>query len=106
MTRPMIKKSPDGVVLISPTGVLIAAANAIYGDPSETTANGKQNAAKIIDGILSAAMAGGFTQRDILETLLSRNNNDPRTLAMAQAACDTADNDRLVSIIAGAMGGE
>lgn len=53
---------------------------------------------------LDAAVAGGFKQRDILETLLSRNDNDPRTVAMAQAACDAADRDRLVSVIAGTMG--
>ena len=103
MIRPMTQKSPDGVDLISPTGVLIAAANAIYGDPSETSAKGKQNAAKIIDGILSAAVDGGFKQRDILETLLSCNGRDERTLAMAQAACDAAGNHRIVNVITNAM---
>jgi hypothetical protein len=102
----MTQKTPDGVDFISATGVLILAANAIYGDPSETLARGKQNAAKIIDGILSTAVAGGFKQRDILETLLSRNGRDERTLAMAQAACDAADKEQLVSVIAGAMGSE
>ena len=43
-----------------------------------------------LDGILNAARAGGFTQGDILRTLLARNQTTRRVAAMAQAAVDAA----------------
>ena len=103
INRPMFKQTGDSFAC-SPAGVLLLAADCLYGDPDETTPEGRKNATKIIDGILHAAYVGGFFQGDVLHTLLSRNRPDARTKAMAQAACDAAGNDTLIKIISGVMG--
>jgi hypothetical protein len=88
-TQPMFRPNGDGYD-ISPAGILLLAAGAIYGDPTETTPQGISNARKLMDGILTAARAGGFKQNDILRTLLARNQPSQRLAAMAQAACAAA----------------
>ena len=88
-TQAMFRPNGDGYDA-SPAGVLLLAAGAIYGDPTETTPQGIRNAHKMVDGILDAARAGGFKQGDILRTLLARNQTTPRLAAMAQAACAAA----------------
>jgi hypothetical protein len=79
----------DDSVVIRPIGALILAAVSAYGDPSETKPEGRRYALELIDDILAAAFAGGFTQGDILRALLTRNPGR-RLFAMIQAACDTA----------------
>jgi hypothetical protein len=88
-TQQIFKPNGDGFD-ISPAGVLLIAAGTVYGDPSETTPQGMSNARALIDELLDAAVAGGYTQGDILRTLLARNQPTPRVMAMAQAACDAA----------------
>ena len=88
-TQPMFRPNGDGYD-VSPAGVLLLAAGTIYGDPSETTPKGISNARTLMDGILTAARAGGFTQGDILRTLLARNETTHRLAAMARAACAAA----------------
>lgn len=87
--QPMFRPNGDGYDVSAP-GVLLMCADAIYGDPDETTPQGRKNAEAMIDGILNAAYRGGFFQGDILRTLLARNQPDARTKAMAEAACDAA----------------
>ena len=69
-------------------GCLLLAAGAVYGDPRETTPQGRSNGRKMVDAILAAARAAGYAQGDILATLLARNQPSPRVAAMASAACD------------------
>ena len=99
MNNSMFIERPDGEYDVTPPGILMLVASAVYGDPAETTPQGRENGRKLIEGILATAVAGGFKQRDILETLLARNDHDRRTMDMAQAACDSASNDALVRII-------
>ena len=87
---------------ISPAGLLIIAAGTAYGDPSETTPEGMRNSNAIINEILNAARAGGFTQCDVLHTLLSRNQPTKRIAEMAQAACDAAGYDGYRAVFTGA----
>lgn len=63
----------------------------------ETTAqSGRRNAKKLLDDMLRAAVAGGYTQADILRTLLSQRPVDTRrVVTMAQQACNQAGNERL-----------
>jgi hypothetical protein len=88
-TQPMFKPNGDGYD-ISPAGVLLLAAETVYGDPRDTTPQGIGNARTLMDGILDAAHAGGFKQCDILRTLLARNQVTPRLAAMARTACAAA----------------
>lgn len=90
----MFKPNGDGYD-ISPAGVLLLAAETVYGDPRETTPKGIGNARTLMDGILDAAHAGGFKQCDILRTLLARNRATRQVAAMAQAAVDAAGADAI-----------
>ncbi len=96
--RPMFTPNGDGYDMTA-VGVLLVSADALYGDPTETTPEGRQNARAMIDGILNAAFKGGFFHGDVLHTLLARNQPDRRTQALAQAACDAAGNDALIEVI-------
>ncbi len=73
-------------------------ADTVYGDPSETPPAGRARAQAMLDAILSAASAGGFTQFDILATLLSRNEVSPRVNTMAIQACEAAGSAALGKI--------
>lgn len=48
-----------------------------------------------VDAMLRAARAGGFTQSDILATLLARGEVSHRVNAMAVLACAAAGNEAL-----------
>ncbi|SFV15507.1 hypothetical protein [Pseudoduganella namucuonensis] len=96
-TQPMFTPNGDGYD-IAPAGVLLLAADTAYGPPHETTPQGMRNARTLMDGILDAARAGGYTQGDILRTLLARNQPTRRVQEMAQAACDTAGAAALTSV--------
>ena len=74
--------------LCSMAGCLLLAASAVYGDPCETTPRGRANGRKMMDAILGAARKAGYTQGDILATLLARNEPSRRVAEMAVAACD------------------
>jgi hypothetical protein len=87
-TQPMFTPNGDGYD-ITPAGVLLVAAGTAYGDPAESTPQGIRNALLLIEGILSAAFAGGFKQGDILGTLLQQTPT-PRVQTMAQEACEAA----------------
>lgn len=74
--------------LCSLAGCLLLAAGAVYGDPRESTPRGRANGRKMMDAILAAARKAGYTQGDILATLLARNEPSRRVAEMATAACD------------------
>lgn len=98
-SQPMFTPNGDGYD-ISPAGVLLLAAETVYGPPHETTPEGVRKARALIDDMLAAARAGGFMQNDILLTLLARNQPTKRCAAMAQAACDAAGADALHGVLA------
>ena len=102
-TNPLFTPTADGTAYdIKPAGVLLMLADTVYGDPSETPPAGRARAQAMLDAILSAASAGGFTQFDILATLLSRNEVSPRVKTMAIQACEAAGTAALGKIF-GAM---
>lgn len=82
--------TPDGTAYdIQPAGVLILLASEVYENPAMHT-NGRIQGH--IDAMLTAARVGGFTQSDILATLLSKNEVSHRVKAMAVQACAAADH--------------
>ncbi|MET3132633.1 hypothetical protein AAKU55_002910 [Oxalobacteraceae bacterium GrIS 1.11] len=85
---------------VSPAGALLLIAGTAYGDPSETTPEGMRNSHAFIGDVLAAARAGGYTQGDVLHTLLSRNKHSPRITAMAQAAVDAAGSAAMRKVFA------
>jgi hypothetical protein len=86
---------PQEIIAAPPAAVLVFAADIAFGDPSESTPEGQRNARTFVDAVLSAAFAGGYTQGDVLRTLLARSRRTGRMLGMAQAACDAAGDAAL-----------
>jgi hypothetical protein len=96
--KPLFAPTADGDAYdIQPAGVLILLASEVYENPAMHT-NGRIQGH--IDAMLTAARAGGFTQCDILATLLSRNEVSHRVKTMAVQACAAAGNEALGRIFA------
>lgn len=84
-TQPLFKPTPDGTAYdIQPAGVLI-----------DLSHDGRERLKGHIDALMKAARAGGFTQCDILATLLARNEVSHRVKAMAVQACEAAGNEAI-----------
>jgi len=99
MTTPLFTPTADGTAYdIQPAGVLIMLASYVYDAESDLPDDGKAGLKRHIDSILTAARAGGFTQGDILATLLSRNEVSHRVKAMAVQACAAAGNEAIGQI--------
>ena len=90
---PLFTPTADGTAYdIQPAGVLILLASEIHENP------GLHNNGRLqghIDAMLTAARVGGYTQSDILATLLSKNEVSHRVKAMAVQACAAAGNEAL-----------
>ena len=90
---PLFTPTADGTAYdIQPAGVLILLASEIHENPG-LHQNGRRK--DHIDAMLPAARAGGFTQGDILATLLSKNEVSHRVKAMAVQACAAAGHEAL-----------
>ena len=91
--QPLFTPTADGTAYdIQPAGVLILLASEIHENPS-LHKNGRIQGH--IDAMLTAARAGGFTQCDILATLLARGEVSHRVKAIAVQACAAAGNEAL-----------
>lgn len=96
-----VRPNGDGYDL-SPAAVLLMAADTLYGDPSKTTPQGRKNAKAVVEGLISAATAGGFTQADILQTKLAQKNAGADVIVMAMNAMRVAGNQRVLAVLADA----
>lgn len=84
---------------IQPAGVLLLLADTVYGqDRNDATPTGQARAENMMLAMLEAARAGGYTQTDILQTILVRGERSKRIQDMARAACTAAGNERLSAI--------
>ena len=91
--KPLFTPTADGTAYdIQPAGVLILLASEIHENPG-LHKNGRIQGH--IDAMLAEAWAGGFTQVDILATLLARGEVSHRVKAMAVQACAAAGNKTL-----------
>lgn len=77
---------------IQPAGVLILLAG---------YAREHQHIQRHIDSMLAAAREGGFTQGDILATLLAQGEVSHRVRDMAERACAAAGNEAIRKIFEG-----
>lgn len=99
MKTKLFTPSPDGKSYdMHPAAALLILAGDLYSDPCPMSKTDQQLAHAYIDSVLSAARAGGFTQGDILATLLAGTEVSPRVLDMAVRACEAAGG-RLVAIL-------
>ena len=95
----LFEPTADGTALdIQPAGVLIMLASYVYDLESDISDNGKAGLKHHIDSMLAAARAGGFTQSDILATLLSKNEVSHRVKVMTVQACEAAGSEAIKRI--------
>ena len=86
--------------MIPPVGVLMLMTIYAHASDDEISPQGRAKAADAMRRILSAARAGGFTQGDLLETLIARGEVSARVEEMACAAVDAAGNEAMLKIVA------
>jgi hypothetical protein len=97
MTTPLFTPKGDGYD-IQPAGVLLILADMVYGPQDDPAWTGGPKTEAMIQAMLAAARAGGYTQTDILHTLLVRGERSKRIENMARAACAAAGNARLATL--------
>lgn len=95
-SEPLFTPTADGQAYdIQPAGVLLLLAEMVYCSQDDPALKGGQKVEAMIQAFLTAACAGGYTQIDILHTLLVRGERSERLQQMARAACAAAGNDRI-----------
>ena len=100
--QPLYTNNPDcteGGYLLSPAGVLLMVGSYAHEGDDEISPSGRARAQDALRRILSAARAGGFTQGDVLETMLARGKVTARAKELAHAAVDAAGADAVVAIM-------
>ena len=101
--EPLFRPDParPGEFLVSMPGLLLLAAGSAYeADDSEVTPEGRAVGQRTVASILSAARAGGFTQGELLETLLARGEVSHRVKELAVAAVAAAGKDAMLAVVA------
>lgn len=97
--QPLFTPTADGEAYdIQPAGVLLLLADLVYGPQDDPGWRGGPKAEAMIQDMLTAARAGGYTKTDILHTLLVRGEHSNRVELMARAACAAVGNDRLATV--------
>lgn len=86
--EPPFKPHPTdpGEFLINLAGSLLLAGDTVYGNPAETTPEGRAKGQALISRFLAEAAAHGFKQGDTLHALLRRNEPSRRMVNMATDA--------------------
>ena len=100
MSTPMFSPRQDGAYDISAPGVVILLGSYAYEPDSPNPA-----LVDTLRRILSAAVAGGFKNADLLETLLSRGEVSQRVKRLATEAADAAGHERVLEILRESKGG-
>ena len=100
MSKPMFSPRKDGAYDISAPGVIILLGSYAYEPDSPNPA-----LVDTLRRILSAAVAGGFKNADLLETLLSRGEVSQRVKQLATEAAGAAGHERVLEILRESRGG-
>ena len=100
--KPNAKPTKDGTALdLNASAVLLVLADSVYGENSQDTSlEGSKRAAQALADLLGAATAGGYTQADILATLLTNGDTSKRVAAMCAEAMAAAGNERIGTVFA------
>lgn len=97
--QPLFRQNPDdpeGGYLLSRAA---AGGQHAHEPDGEISAQGRRNALDVLARLLGAARAGGFTQGQVLETLLANGEVSERVKALAQAAVDAAGTEAIAAIL-------
>jgi hypothetical protein len=104
-TQPMFTPSSNsdgGDFAVTPADVLMMAACIAHGPRRLSTPEGRRIASELIDKMLAAANTAGYTQCDILRTLMKREPTTARVAAMIGTACNIAGTVALNEAMASA----
>jgi hypothetical protein len=95
--KPNATPTPDGTAYdLNASAVMLLLADSAHGKSShDTPPTGQVRAAKGLADLLAAARAGGYTQADILETLLTQGDTSKRVATMCAEAMAAAGNERI-----------
>ncbi len=77
-------------------------ADLVYEPHDDPAWTGELKTKFMIESVLAAAHAGGYTQVDILHTLLMQGDRSERVQDMARAACAAAGPEQVKEILIGA----
>ena len=94
MTTPLFSPRQDGAYDITAAGAVILLGSYAYEPDSPNP-----GLVDTLRRILSAAVAGGFKNADLLETLLSRGEVSVRVKRLATEAADAAGHERVLAIV-------
>lgn len=100
--KPTFTPTPDGTAYdLNAPAVMLMLADSAHGSSSRNTpSKGKIRAAKGLADLLAAARAGGYTQAEILETLLAKGDTSQRVATMCGDAMAAAGNERIAKVFA------
>lgn len=103
--KPMFKPHPDGrQYLINLAGCVLIAGDAIFGNPAETTPQGRTNAMQLVERVLQEAEQRGFKHTSTVWALMRRNTPNPRLANLVQEATKLLPNEVNMQIMREAMG--
>jgi hypothetical protein len=87
----------DGEPCWHPAMVVLIAGLAAF-DPSSDEMN-RQRGAAALDALLTAARDRGFTQSDILQTLMAKHDYGQRTVTLAKTAMGSVSGEELCAAL-------
>lgn len=98
--KPTFTPTADGDAFdLNATAVMLVLADSAFGsDRRNSTKAGQARAAKGLADLMAAARAGGYTQADILETLLRKGDTSQRVATMCSEAMTAAGNERIGTV--------
>ncbi len=99
--NPMFKLHPDGEqYIVNLGGCVLIAGGAVFGDPTETTPQGRTNAMRLVERFLQEAEKRGFKHAATVWALMRRNDNSARLINLVRDALERLPNDVQAQIIA------
>ncbi|MCT6720633.1 hypothetical protein [Acidovorax sp. K2F] len=93
--NPLFMPNPDGSdsYLVNLAGAVLLTADVIFGDPSQTTPQGRTNAMRLVERTLHEAEKNGFLQSSTVWALMRRNDFNPRLKNLVREAVSMIPND-------------
>lgn len=99
--NPMFQPHPDGEqFIVNLAGVVLICGSTIFGDPTETSPQGRTNAMRLVERFLQEAEKRGFKHTSTVWALMRRNTPNPRLANLVQEAMGLLPNDVQAQIIA------
>ena len=81
--------------------LLVIAGQLMVDATPDVTAASKEAARKYVDGVLGAAVVGGYTKADLLRDAPGSSQRSNRLAVMAHDACKAAGKEALANLIGG-----